>query len=125
MLIFGLISSLFDLATFWILINIFNANEVLFRSAWFIESTLTELIVMFVLRTQRPFWKSKPGKGFAISSAVLAIIVIALPYMWVGPKLQLDGVPGNLLITFAGLITIYAAVNEVVKRFLLTRLVRR
>ncbi len=125
MLIFGLISSLFDLATFWILINIFNADEVLFRSAWFIESTLTELIIMFVLRTQRPFWKSKPGKGLAISSAVLAIIVIALPYMWVGPRLQLDGVPGNLLLTFAVLITIYAALNEAVKRFLLTRLVRR
>jgi Mg2+-importing ATPase len=123
MLVFGLISSAFDLATFWILINLFNADEVLFRSAWFIESTLTELIVMFVLRTQRPFWKSRPGKGLGISSAILAIVVITLPYLWVGPKLQIDGVPGKLLFVFAGLITLYAAINEIVKRILVKKLV--
>ena len=125
MLIFGLISSLFDLATFWILINIFHADEVLFRSAWFIESTLTELIVMIVLRTQRPFWKSRPGNGLALSSALLAVIVVALPYMWIGPKLQLDGVPATLLFTFAALIALYAGINEFVKRIVLKRLVRR
>ena len=118
MLIFGLISSLFDLATFWILINIFHADEVLFRSAWFIESTLTELVVMLVLRTQRPFWRSKPGKGVGISSAILAVVVVTLPYLWIGPKLQIDGVPANLLLTFVGLIALYAAVNESVKRLL-------
>jgi len=123
MLIFGLISSFFDLATFWILINIFHADEVLFRSAWFIESTLTELIVMIVLRTQRPFWKSRPGKGLAVSSALLALIVVALPYLWIGPKLQIDGVPATLLLTFAGLIALYAAINEVVKRYVFRNLV--
>jgi Mg2+-importing ATPase len=116
MITFGLISSFFDLATFWILINIFHANETLFRSAWFIESTLTELVVMLVLRTQRPFWRSKPGKGLWISSLVLATVVVSLPYLWIGPHLALDGVPANLLITFAFLIVIYAAVNETAKR---------
>ncbi|MFM6940556.1 MAG: magnesium-translocating P-type ATPase [Candidatus Planktophila sp.] len=124
MVIFGLISSLFDLATFWILINLFHADEVLFRSAWFIESTLTELIVMIVLRTQRPFWKSRPGKGLAISSGLLAMVVLALPYLWVGPKLQLDGVPATLLLTFAALITVYAGINESVKRMAQRKLVR-
>ena len=119
MLIFGLISSLFDLATFWILINIFHADETLFRSAWFIESTLTELVVMMVLRTQRPFWKSRPGRGLAISSALLAVVVVALPYLWIGPKLQLDGIPGSLLLTFVALIAVYAALNELVKRIVL------
>ena len=124
MLIFGLISSFFDLATFWILINIFHADEALFRSAWFIESTLTELIVMIVLRTQRPFWKSRPGRGLALSSSLLAVIVPALPYLWIGPKLQLDGVPASLLVTFAVLIATYAAINEIVKRVVFKRLVR-
>jgi Mg2+-importing ATPase len=123
MITFGLISSLFDLATFWILINIFHANETLFRSAWFIESTLTELVVMLVLRTHRPFWRSKPGKGLWISSLVLATVVISLPYLWIGPRLALDGVPANLLITFALLIVIYAAVNESVKRIFNKKLV--
>ena len=116
MITFGLISSFFDLATFWILINIFHADETLFRSAWFIESTLTELVVMLVLRTQRPFWRSKPGMGLWISSLALATVVISLPYLWIGPHLALDGVPANLLIAFAFLIVIYAAVNETVKR---------
>jgi Mg2+-importing ATPase len=74
---------------------------------------------MLVLRTQRPFWKSKPGTGLWLSSLILEFIVISLPYLWIGPKLAIDGVPGNLLLTFAVLILVYAAVNEYIKRKLL------
>ena len=124
-LVFGLISSLFDLATFWILINIFHADEVLFRSAWFVESTLTELVVMLILRTRRPFWKSKPGAGLLYSSTIVAAIVIGLPYLWIGPKLQIDGLPGQLVITILLLIAVYAFINESVKRIFNRKLEQR
>jgi Mg2+-importing ATPase len=112
---FGLISSFFDLATFWILINLFHADETLFRSAWFVESTLTELAVMLILRTQRHFWKSRPGKGLLYSSMALAALVVAIPYSWLGQQLQIDGLPLALIGAIAFLIVIYGAINEFIK----------
>ena len=116
MLVFGGISSIFDLATFAIMKIGFHADEVLFRSGWFVESTLTELVVMLVLRTHRPFWKSKPGKGLLYSSLILAAIVIALPYTVIGHSVKIDAIPFALVASLTVLILIYAAVNEIVKR---------
>ena len=117
MLVFGGISSVFDLLTFAIMKIGFNADEVLFRSGWFVESTLTELVVMLVLRTHRPFWKSRPGTGLLLSSVVLAAIVMALPFTVIGHSLQIDAIPLKLIYSLTVLIITYALVNEVVKRW--------
>ncbi len=61
MLVFGLISSAFDFLTFGILLRWYSAVPETFRTAWFIESLLTELIVALVVRTHRPFFRSQPG----------------------------------------------------------------
>ena len=115
MLIFGLISSVFDIATFAVLRLGFNADAELFRSGWFVESTLTELAVMLVLRTRRRFWKSAPGKALWVSSLVLALIVFLIPFTQVGVLLQLEPLTWPLVLTILGLIAIYVAVNEFVK----------
>jgi P-type Mg2+ transporter len=115
MLVFGLISSVFDIITFAVLRLGFNAHAELFRSGWFVESTLTELVVMLVLRTRKRFWRSKPGKALWISSAALGALVIAIPFTFVGKALQLEPLPLPLLAVLAGLIAIYAAINELVK----------
>ena len=115
MLVFGLISSVFDIITFGVLRLGFNADAELFRSGWFVESTLTELVVMLVLRTRKRFWQSKPGKALWISSAVLGALVIAIPFTFVGKALQLEPLPLPLLAVLAGLIAIYAAINELAK----------
>lgn len=115
MLIFGLISSVFDIATFAVLRLGFNADAELFRSGWFVESTLTELAVMLVLRTRRRFWKSAPGKALWVSSLVLALIVFLIPFTQVGVLLQLEPLTWSLVLTILGLIAIYVAVNEFVK----------
>ena len=115
MLIFGLISSAFDIATFLVLELGFKAHAELFRSGWFIESTLTELAVMLVLRTRRRFWRSRPGTALWVSSLVLGVLVIVIPYTEVGVLLKLEPVPALLLATLFGLIALYTGVNEAVK----------
>lgn len=115
MLIFGLISSVFDIATFAVLRLGFNADAELFRSGWFVESTLTELAVMLVLRTRRRFWNSAPGKALWVSSLVLALIVFLIPFTQVDVLLQLEPLTWPLVLTILGLIAIYVAVNEFVK----------
>lgn len=116
MLIFGLTSSVFDIATFAVLFLGFNAHAELFRSGWFVESTLTELVVMLVLRTRRPFWKSRPGSALLWSSIVLAVLVLVIPFTPIGGLLQLAPLHLPILFTLLGLIVIYAAVNEFGKR---------
>jgi Mg2+-importing ATPase len=116
MLLFGLISSVFDIITFLVLRLGFNAGAELFRSGWFVESTFTELVVMLVLRTRKRFWQSAPGKALWVSSAVLGALVIAIPFTFVGKFLQLAPLPLPLLAVLAGLIAIYAAINELAKK---------
>jgi Mg2+-importing ATPase len=115
MIVFGLVSTAFDLATFALLRFIYDADEKLFHSAWFVESALTELVVMMVLRTHRRFWKSKPGKGLFISSWVVAAIIVALPFTAVGTTLGFVALPATLLISIFAMIALYIVINEAMK----------
>lgn len=120
MIIFGLVSSVFDILTFVTLRAVFDASEELFRSGWFVESTATELAIMLVLRTRRPFFRSKPGKPLLWSSVLVATVTVALPYSPLAGVLGLTGLPLNLLLALVGLTAIYILVNEMVKRIALT-----
>ena len=66
MLVFGPVSSIFDFLTFYAMLAFFHAGEVLFQTGWFIESMVTQTLVVFCIRTRRLFFRSKPG-GFLTS----------------------------------------------------------
>jgi len=116
MVVFGLVSSAFDILTFLVLRIGFDAGAALFRSGWFIESTATELAVMLVLRTARPFWRSRPGRALLASSLLVAVITVVLPYSPLTEPLGLVGVPARVLVVLGLLTGLYVAVNEAVKR---------
>lgn len=81
MVVFGVHSSLFDLITFSTLYFYLRAQEAEFQTAWFVESTLTELFILFIIRTHKSFLQSTPGKLLLILSAVSLVLTIcyALP----------------------------------------------
>ncbi len=116
MIVFGLISSVFDVVTFVTLRLGVGANDALFRSGWFIESTITELAVMLVLRTNRPFYRSRPGRALLLASIAIAAITIALPYTPLAEPLGLTGVPAGILAALIGLTAVYVVANELAKR---------
>jgi P-type Mg2+ transporter len=116
MIVFGTLSSVFDIATFVTLRVAFHAGAGLFRSAWFLESTATELVVMLVLRSNRPFWKSRPGRGLVLSSAVAAVVTGALPYSPLAGPLGLVAVPGSIVLFLLVLTVVYALANDALKR---------
>ena len=66
MLEFGAVSSVFDFLTFGALLLVFHAAPDLFRTGWFVESLLTELVIALVVRTRRPFFRSRPGRRPAL-----------------------------------------------------------
>ncbi len=121
MIVFGLLSSVFDILTFVILRVGFHAGAELFRSGWFIESTATELAVMLVLRTNRVFYRSRPSCPLLISSLAVLAVTVALPYSFLAAPLGLVAVPPQLLATLAVLIAVYVFANEFVKQRFLAR----
>jgi Mg2+-importing ATPase len=81
MIVFGLISSLFDGLAFAMLLLLFQANEATFQTAWFVISLLTELAVVLVLRTRSPAFRSRPASLLLWSTAAVAMATFALPYV--------------------------------------------
>ena len=79
MVIFGLHSSIFDFITFYVLYSYFHFKDAPFQSGWFVESVLTELFILFIIRTRKPFLKSRPGKWLLIIGVVAFLVTILLP----------------------------------------------
>lgn len=116
MFVFGAVSSVFDLATFAILLWGFGAAPPEFRSAWFVGSVLTEIAVLFALRTRGPLWRSRPGRGVALVSIAVALLTMAVPFSPLAPSLELVPIPLPLLGIILVLTLGYVATTEAVKR---------
>lgn len=118
MLTFGLLSSLFDLITFAMLLFVLKAGESLFQTSWFIVSLLTELIVVLILRTRRMALRSVPGPLLLMSTVAAIGVALALPFL--GPVAHAFGfIPlgaGQLAALFA-ILTGYAVATEAGKRW--------
>jgi Mg2+-importing ATPase len=89
MIVFGLISSVFDLVTFAMLLLVFHADQATFQTTWFVISLLTELAVVLVLRTHRPAFRSRPGRVLLWATAVMCVLTLAIPFL--GPFASLFG----------------------------------
>jgi len=81
MIVFGLISSVFDLLTFGVLLYIFHAGQAVFQTSWFMISLLTELAVVLVLRTRKPAFRSRPSGLLLWSTLAVAAATLAVPYL--------------------------------------------
>jgi Mg2+-importing ATPase len=117
MVIFGSISSLFDFVTFAILLWAFHATAQLFRTGWFVESLMTELVIILVIRTYRPFYRSRPGRLLWISIAVMMAVTVALPYQ---PGLEIFGfvaLPPPVMTALMLITLLYVGASEFGKRF--------
>jgi Mg2+-importing ATPase len=116
MITFGLVSSVFDYATFGTLLYIVKASPAEFRTGWFIESLLTELFITLVLRTRRPFFKSKPGKYLTLSVWLMFAVAVILPYTPVAATLGFVPLPLPLMLTIIGITAAYLVASELVKQ---------
>ncbi|WP_152049404.1 magnesium-translocating P-type ATPase [Tautonia marina] len=81
MIVFGLISSVFDLLTFAVLLLVFSANKATFQTSWFMISLLTELAVVLVLRTRKPAFRSIPSRLLFWSTLTVAAATFTIPFL--------------------------------------------
>jgi Mg2+-importing ATPase len=117
MLVFGLLSAFFDLITFLVLIVWLQASPEVFRTAWFVESLLTELVIALVVRTSRPFYRSRPGRDLAVATGVVGLMALTIPYV---PGRALFGFVALSPLTMCAILLItamYVAAAEMVKRW--------
>jgi Mg2+-importing ATPase len=122
MLFFGPLSSLYDFLTFAILLFVFHANSALFQTGWFIESVMTEILVVFVIRTARtPFFKSKPSKTLLITCFSLIATALCIPFSPFAHSLGFVALPLNLFVTLIALVITYLTLVEFMKHKFLAR----
>ncbi len=112
---FGLLSSAFDLLTFGALVLVFRAAPAEFRTGWFVESLLTELVIAVVVRTRRPFLRSRPGTLLLSSTLAMIGLAAILPYLPFSRVFGFVPLPAGLLGAIAGITAVYVAAVEAVK----------
>ena len=120
MIAFGLISSVFDFVTFGSLLAL-HVPPSQFRTAWFLESALSELLILLVIRTRRPLFRSPIGRGLLAASAVVAVTTITLPFVPGSSVLGFAPMTMPLTALVAGILAAYVVTSEFAKRWFFGR----
>jgi Mg2+-importing ATPase len=117
MLIFGPLSSLFDFATFGVLLWLMKANEQSFQTGWFIESILSAGVVVFAVRTRLPFTRSRPSRAMLAVTGAVMLITLWLPYSPLAGLLGFIPLSLPYLIVIFGIVALYFMSAELTKRW--------
>jgi len=115
MVIFGLASSVFDYMMFFGMLFIFKAGEPSFQTAWFIESVLSASLIIIFIRSQQPFYKSKPSKTLIFTILGVCVATIALPWTRLGTLFNLIPLPLSYFLYIFGVLVAYASLIEAIK----------
>ncbi|MBN9153018.1 MAG: magnesium-translocating P-type ATPase [Microbacterium sp.] len=126
MLVFGPISSLFDFATFGLMLFAFHAVEGEFQAGWFIESIATQTLIIFAVRTRRvPFFRSRPSLGLTIASLAVVAIGVWLPYSPLSGLLGFRPLPAPFFLAMVGMVIAYLVCVEIAKSWFFRTLAPR
>ncbi|OIQ96212.1 magnesium-transporting ATPase, P-type 1 [mine drainage metagenome] len=124
MFFIGPISSLFDYATFFTMIYVFHAwnDPGLFQSGWFVESLLSQTLIVHVIRTGKiPFIQSKASVPLLVMTGVICAIGVALPYSQFAHALDLVALPVHYWLALAVILATYLSLTQLVKTWLIRR----
>ncbi|OGB00473.1 MAG: hypothetical protein A3E79_14355 [Burkholderiales bacterium RIFCSPHIGHO2_12_FULL_61_11] len=124
MLTIGPISSLFDFLTFYMLISLFHAQEMLFRTGWFVESIASQVLVIFVIRTRRNFLRSHPNAWLILTSVGVVITAMLLPFTPWAHYLGFTPLPMAFFGLLTALLILYLLMVEGGKQWFYKRLAK-
>jgi len=115
MMVFGLVSSIFDYVTFGVLLLLLKANPDQFRTGWFMESVVSAAIIVLVIRTRKPFYRSRPGKYLMIATVAIVIATLILPFTPLARVFQFTPVSLLFLVALTLILVMYILVAELAK----------
>jgi Mg2+-importing ATPase len=114
---YGLLSSLFDFIVFGVLLLVFHADAPVFQAGWFLESMLTQIFVVYIIRTRLvPFKDSRPAALLVVSTILVALIAglaVLLPIRAIFQFGQLQLVQ---IITLLGVVLVYLFFAQLIKK---------
>lgn len=113
----GPLSSVFDISTFGLLLFVYHASPEAFRTAWFIESILTQVLVIFVIRTRQLPWRSRPNRMLTVTSLGALVVALMLALGPIAPILGFAPLPPSLLLWVVLLAATYLMLAQVLKRW--------
>jgi len=115
MLTFGLVSSVFDYLTFGVLLFILHATQDQFRTGWFLESVISASLIVLVIRSRKPFFKSKPGKYLLMATLSIAVVTLILPFTPLADIFGFSPLPISFLVIIGMIVVFYIITAEVAK----------
>ena len=124
MVIIGPVSSLFDFATFALLLHLFSYDERRFHAGWFVESLATQVLVIFVIRTRGNPFRSRPSRPLLLTSLAVVTAAVLLPFTGLGARVGFSPLPLHFLALLVPLVGLYLLAVEAVKRWFYRRAAR-
>ena len=124
MIFIGPISSIFDYATFFVMLYVFNSweNPSLFQTGWFTESLLTQTLIIHIIRTAKiPFIQSRASTPLIATTIIVCSVGIVLPYTWAGENLGFTTLPHAYWFILAGMLLTYATLTHLVKTWFIRK----
>src|SRR5712692_3174663 len=115
MLTFGLVSSVFDYVTFGVLLFILHATQDQFRTGWFLESVVSAALIVLVIRSRKPFFKSRPAKYLLMATLLTVIVTLILPFTPLGEIFGFSQLPISFLLLLGTIVVVYIISAEMVK----------
>ncbi|HEY4308711.1 MAG TPA: magnesium-translocating P-type ATPase [Pirellulales bacterium] len=120
MLVFGTISSVFDVITFVVLWRL-GANETWFRTGWFLESVVSACLIVLVIRSRRLFFRSRPSRALLLATAIVVLVTVVLPWTPLGRPFEFQPLPWGYLVAIAVIVAAYVLTAETAKPFFYRR----
>jgi Mg2+-importing ATPase len=121
MLAFGLLSSVFDYLTFGALLLVFRASTARFRTGWFLESVISASVIVLVVRTRRPFFRSRPGKYLLAATLAIIAVTLTLPFSPLARLFHFEPLPLPFFLLIGGIVILYVTAAEITKRIFYRR----
>jgi P-type Mg2+ transporter len=116
MVTFGLVSSVFDYLTFGLLLLVLHSNEGQFRTGWFVESVISASMIVLVIRSRKPFFRSRPGKYLLIATLTIAVITLFLPITPLGDIFGFSPLPTKTYLLVLLIVAVYILAAEITKK---------
>jgi Mg2+-importing ATPase len=115
MITFGIVSSVFDFVTFGVLLIVLHATQIQFRTGWFLESVVSASLIVLVIRTRQPFFRSRPGKFLLMATLSIVAVTLILPFTPLAEMFGFSPLPVSFLLLIGVVVLLYIITAEFVK----------
>ena len=122
MMVFGLTSSVFDYLTFGVLLFLLPGMTEQFRTGWFVESVISASLIVLVIRSRKPFFRSKPGKYLLVATLLTGVLTLCIQFTSFASPFGFKPLPISVILIIGVIVGLYVLAAEIIKTFFYKRI---